>query len=76
MPGFEVKCDAKLLQPSHSMLVDCFFMPSETRAYSEKIVFEINGYYHKFVTLKGKGTAVKVFNIADTIIISTLLTTD
>ena len=65
-PEFEIKCDAKLLQPGESKVANCYFLPSKSRAYSRKVAFKINGNYYKFATLRGRGTAVKVFNIGCT----------
>ena len=71
---FEIKCNAKLLQPGESMVADCYFLPSKSRAYSRKVAFKINGNYYKFATLRGRGTTVKVFNIGCTLGVRMLLT--
>ena len=75
-PEFEIKCDAKLLQPGEGMVANCYFLPSKSRAYSRKVAFKINGNYDKFATLRGRGTAVKVFNIGCTSGVDMLLTVE
>jgi len=59
-PHLNVRFRSKVLIPGCSTEAIIEFKPQNVAKYREAVTFEINGCYHKVVTVKGEGAKMKV----------------